>query len=94
MGKGSGGNGMTRGDRRRNARRERLRAMLPRDGAVIGALAGLTALAVNDEKPPGWANRINTVAAWLALIGFFSLLIFYTGQHGWWMGGGLCKNVP
>ena len=36
MGKGSGGNGMTRGDRRRNARRERLRAMLPRDGAVVG----------------------------------------------------------
>ncbi len=35
MGKGSG-SGMTRGDRRRNARRERLRAMLPRDGAVIG----------------------------------------------------------
>src|ERR1700760_5090082 len=33
--KGSG-SGMTRGDRRRNARRERLRAMLPRDGAVIG----------------------------------------------------------
>ena len=27
---------MTRGDRRRNARRERLRAVLPRDGAVIG----------------------------------------------------------
>src|SRR6266545_4924245 len=26
---------MTRGDRRRNARREPLRAMLPRDGAVI-----------------------------------------------------------
>src|SRR5438270_4660709 len=33
MGKGSG---MTRGDRRRNARRERLRAVLPRDGAVVG----------------------------------------------------------
>jgi transposase len=29
-------NGMTRGDRRRNARRERLRGMLPRDGAVAG----------------------------------------------------------
>jgi len=27
---------MTRGDRRRNARRERLRAVLPCDGAVIG----------------------------------------------------------
>jgi hypothetical protein len=27
---------MTRGDRRRNARRERLRLLLPRDGAVIG----------------------------------------------------------
>ena len=35
MGKGSG-SGMTRGDRRRNARRERLRALLPRDGAVVG----------------------------------------------------------
>jgi transposase len=33
--KGSG-NGTTRGDRKRNARRERLRAMLPRDGAVVG----------------------------------------------------------
>jgi transposase len=33
MGKGSG---ITRGDRRRNARAERLRALLPRDGAVIG----------------------------------------------------------
>ena len=32
----SKGNGTTRGDRRRNARRERLRALLPRDGAVIG----------------------------------------------------------
>ena len=36
MGKGSGGSGMTRGDLRRNARRERLRAVLPRGGAVIG----------------------------------------------------------
>ena len=35
MGKGSG-NGMTRGDRKRNARRERLRGLLPRGGAVIG----------------------------------------------------------
>ena len=33
MGKGSG---TTRGDRRRNARRERLRAVLPGDGVVIG----------------------------------------------------------
>ena len=32
----SKGNGMTRGDRRRNARREQLRGMLPRDGVVIG----------------------------------------------------------
>jgi hypothetical protein len=46
MGKGSGGSGMTRGDRRRNARRERLREMLPRDGAVIGIDLG-------DEKRPG-----------------------------------------
>jgi transposase len=33
VGKGSG---MTRGDRRRNARRERLRGLLPRDGVVVG----------------------------------------------------------
>jgi transposase len=33
--KGSG-SGTTRGDRKRNARRERLRTLLPRDGAVIG----------------------------------------------------------
>lgn len=32
----SKGSGMTRGDRRRNARRDRLRGLLPRDGAVIG----------------------------------------------------------
>jgi transposase len=32
----SKGSGVTRGDRRRNARRERLRAVLPRDGTVIG----------------------------------------------------------
>jgi len=32
----SKGSGTTRGDRRRNARRERLRKMLPRDGVVIG----------------------------------------------------------
>ena len=31
----SKGSGTTRGDRRRNARRERLREMLPRDGAVL-----------------------------------------------------------
>ncbi len=33
MGKGSG---ISRSDRRRNARRERLRGLLPRDGAVLG----------------------------------------------------------
>jgi hypothetical protein len=33
---GSGGSEMTRGDRRRNARRERIRKLLPRDSAVIG----------------------------------------------------------
>jgi DivIVA domain-containing protein len=52
-------------------------------GMIIGALAGAAALAVNDEKPPGWAHRINTVAALLAAIGGFTLLIFYGGQHGW-----------
>jgi len=34
--KGNGSSGMTRGDRRRNERRERLRGLLPRDGVVIG----------------------------------------------------------
>ena len=51
MGKGSGGSGMTRGDRRRNARRERLRGLLPRDGAVVGIDLGedKQALAVVDH---------------------------------------------
>jgi transposase len=35
MSKGSG-SGVSRSDRRRNARRERLRGLLPRDGAVVG----------------------------------------------------------
>ena len=35
MGKGSG-SGVSRSDRRRNARRERLPGLLPRDGAVVG----------------------------------------------------------
>ena len=57
-------------------------------GMIIGALAGLTAAVVNDEKPPGWAGRINTVAVWLAVTGFSSLLFFYGGQHGWWTHSG------
>jgi hypothetical protein len=57
-------------------------------GMVIGGLAGFTAAVVNDEKPPGWAGRINTVAVWLAVTGFSSLLFFYGGQHGWWTHSG------
>jgi DivIVA domain-containing protein len=52
-------------------------------GMIIGALTGFTAVTVNEKKPPGWALRINTVAFWLAAIGFFALLFFYMGQHGW-----------
>ena len=59
---------------------------------IIGALAGLTALAMNDEKPLGWANRINTVAALLAAIGFFSLLPLVLGQHGWVGDGSYAKR--
>ena len=41
---------MTRGDRRRVARRERLRGLLPRDSAVIGIdLAEDKAIAVVDH---------------------------------------------
>lgn len=36
MTRGDKVSGMTRGDRKRNARRARLRGVLPRDGAVIG----------------------------------------------------------
>ena len=46
MGKGSG---TTRGDVRRNARRERLRGLLPVDGAVIGLGEDRQALAVTDH---------------------------------------------
>lgn len=56
-------------------------------GMVIGLLAAATAIAVNDEKLPGWAYRINTVAAGLALISLFSLLVLYGGQHEWFRTG-------
>ena len=65
MGKGSGGNGMTRGDRRRNARRERLRGLLPRGGAVIGIdlAEDKQALAVIDHDVRVLARRTVRVKA-------------------------------
>ena len=62
MGKGSG---TTRGDRRRNARRERLRAMLPREGAVIGIDLGdeKQAIAVVDHDVRVVARRTVRVKA-------------------------------
>jgi transposase len=65
VGKGSGGNGMTRGDRRRNTRRERLRGLLPRDGAVIGIdlAEDKQALAVIDHDVRVLARRTVKVKA-------------------------------
>ena len=65
MGKGSGGNGMTRGDRRRNARRERLRSLLPRGGAVIGIDLGedKQAIAVVDHDVRVLARKTVRVKA-------------------------------
>ena len=62
MGKGSG---TTRGDRRRNARRERLRAMLPRGGAVVGIdlAEDKQALAVVDHDGRVVARRTVRVKA-------------------------------
>jgi transposase len=65
VGKGSAGSGMTRGDRRRNARRERLRVLLPRDGAVIGIDLGedKQALAVTDHDVRVLARKTVRVKA-------------------------------
>jgi transposase len=62
--KGSG-SGMTRGDRRRNARRERLRELVPRDGVVIGIdlAEGKQALAVVDHDLRVLARRTVMVKA-------------------------------
>jgi len=62
--KGSG-NGTTRGDRRRNARRERLRGLLPRDGAVIGIdlAEDKQALAVTDHDVRVLARKTVRVKA-------------------------------
>ena len=62
MGKGSG---TTRGDARRNARRERLRALLPRDGAVVGVDLGedKQALAVADHDVRVLARKTVRVKA-------------------------------
>jgi transposase len=57
--------GTTRGDRRRNARRERLRGLLPRDGAVIGIdlAEDKQALAVIDHDVRVLARRTVRVKA-------------------------------
>jgi transposase len=62
VGKGSG---TTRGDRRRNARRERLRGLLPRDGAVIGIDLGedKQAIAVADHDVRVLARKTVRVPA-------------------------------
>ena len=64
MGKGSG-SGTTRGDRKRNARRERLRGLVPRDGAVIGIdlAEGKQALAVVDHDVRVLARKTVRVPA-------------------------------
>src|SRR2546430_12392434 len=56
---------MTRGDRRRNARRERLRGLLPRDGAVIGIDLGdeKQAIAVVDHDVRVLARKTARVKA-------------------------------
>ena len=62
----SKGSGITRGDRKRNARRERLRAVLPRDGAVTGidlaedkqALAAIDAFADEFLVPGDELRRV------------------------------------
>jgi transposase len=61
--KGSGG--VTRGDRRRNARRERLRGLLPRDGAVAGIDLGEVkqAIAVVDHDGQVLARKTVRVPA-------------------------------
>jgi transposase len=63
VGKGSGG--MTRGDRRRNVRRERLRGLLPRDGAVVGIDLGdeKQAIAVVDHDVRVLARKTVRVKA-------------------------------
>jgi transposase len=61
----SKGSGITRGDRRKNARRERLRGLLPRDGAVVGIDLGedRQALAVVDHDVRVLARKTVRVKA-------------------------------
>jgi transposase len=60
VGKASGSGGVSRGDRRRNARRERLRGLVPRGGAVVGIDLGddRQALAVIDHDVRVLARRV------------------------------------
>ncbi|HEY5989067.1 MAG TPA: transposase, partial [Streptosporangiaceae bacterium] len=61
----SKGSGVTRADRRKNARRERLRGLLPRDGAVIGIDLGedKQAIAVADHDVRVLARKTVRVPA-------------------------------
>ena len=51
---------------------------------ITGAVGGFTAVAANEAKLPGWAYPIAVVAVWLALISVSILVLFFTGQHGWY----------
>jgi transposase len=76
----SKGSGRTRGDRRRNARREQLRGLLPRDGVVVGIDLGedKQALAVVDHDVRVVARRVVRVKA----SGLGEALDWAVGQAG------------
>ena len=57
-------------------------------GMITGAAGGLAAVVVTEEKPRGWVYCTHIVAGWLALISVTILMLFFTGQHGWYLKGG------
>jgi transposase len=96
MGKGSG---VSRGDRRRNARSERLRVLLPRDGAVVGIDLGedKQALAVVDHdvrvlwrktvrvKASGLGEALDLAVAAARLAGFAAVAVACEPTGSRWM---------
>jgi transposase len=82
----SKGSGTTRGDRKRNARKERLRGVLPRDGAVIGiSLAeGKQALAAIDHDVRVLSRKtVNVKAAHPVAEGKIRALTHRTSRRTW-----------
>jgi hypothetical protein len=92
--KGSGGSGTPRGDRRRNARRERLRGLLPRDGAVIGSTWPRSGKSARPAAAPARRAKARVACAASLLRWIYSMAVHDTSWDAAIASGDACQHTP